>query len=108
SSVLAMAMQEMSAPSTMSVKSVVSNLPHLASGAVIQGGRPFAAILGDQPAGQTNIETPEGTLRTAMRDELNNFMGQIGGTLKISINVNGENLAQVTLQDFLAEMGRQG
>lgn len=33
-------------------------IPRLARGAVIPGGREFAAILGDQPKGQTNIEAP--------------------------------------------------
>ena len=108
SSVLAMAMQEVGTPSVADAQSVVRNIPHLASGAVIRGGKPFAAILGDQPAGQTNVEAPESVFRNAVRDELNNFMGQMGGTLKISVNVNGEDLAQVTLQDFLSEMGRQG
>lgn len=108
SSVLAMAMQEVGTPSVADAQSVVRNIPHLASGAVIRGGKPFAAILGDQPAGQTNVEAPESVFRNAVRDELNNFMGQMGGALKISVNVNGEDLAQVTLQDFLSEMGRQG
>lgn len=89
-------------------RSVMNNIPHLASGAVIRGGKPFAAILGDQPAGQTNVEAPESVFRNAVRDELNNFMGQMGGTLRVSINVNGEELAQVTLNDFLSEMNRQG
>lgn len=44
-----------------------SPLPMLANGAVIQGGRPFAAILGDQPAGQTNIETPLATMVEAFK-----------------------------------------
>ena len=108
SGVMAMAMQEVGIPSVADARSVVRNIPHLASGAVIRGGKPFAAILGDQPAGQTNVEAPESVFRNAVRDELNNFMGQMGGTLKISVNVNGEDLAQVTLQDFLSEMGRQG
>lgn len=33
-------------------------IPKLATGAVIPGGSPFLAMLGDQKAGQTNIETP--------------------------------------------------
>lgn len=43
------------------------SLPRLAEGKVIQGGRPFAAILGDQPAGQTNIETPLSTMVDAFK-----------------------------------------
>lgn len=37
-------------------------IPQLANGAVIRGGNPFLAYLGDQPAGQTNIETPLSTM----------------------------------------------
>lgn len=44
-----------------------SPLPHLADGAVIQGGRPFAAILGDQRVGQTNIEAPLSTMVEAFK-----------------------------------------
>ena len=43
------------------------SLPRLANGAVIQGGRPFAAILGDQPRGQTNIEAPLATMIEAFK-----------------------------------------
>ena len=43
------------------------SLPRLANGAVIQGGQPFAAILGDQPRGQTNIETPLATMIEAFK-----------------------------------------
>lgn len=38
-------------------------VPAFASGAVIRGGNPFMAILGDQPSGQTNIEAPTGLIR---------------------------------------------
>ena len=43
------------------------SLPRLANGTVIQGGKPFAAILGDQPRGQTNIETPLATMIEAFK-----------------------------------------
>lgn len=38
-------------------------------------------------------------------------MGRVGfggGQLKVVLQVNGADLAQVTLQDFLSEMNRQG
>ncbi len=44
------------------------DIPRLANGAVIPGGRPFAAILGDQPAGQTNVETPLSTIEQALQN----------------------------------------
>lgn len=43
------------------------SLPRLANGAVIQGGQPFLAWLGDQPKGQTNIEAPLDTLVEAFK-----------------------------------------
>lgn len=83
------------------------SIPHLASGSVIRGGNPFLAVLGDQRAGQTNVEAPLSTIRQAVRDELSglNFGG---GQLKVVLEVNGADLAQATLQDFLSEMNRQG
>jgi hypothetical protein len=44
-------------------------VPKLAQGAVIPGGREFMAILGDQPAGYTNIEAPEDLIRQIVREE---------------------------------------
>lgn len=61
-----------------------SPLPMLADGAVIQGGRPFAAILGDQRYGQTNIEAPLATIQEALQ----NVMDQNGGNGEINITVN--------------------
>lgn len=86
------------------------SLPRLATGAVIRGGNPFMAILGDQPAGKTNIEAPLDTIKQAVREELSgmNIGNNGGGTLKVVLNVNGNDLAQATLSDFLSEMSRQG
>lgn len=49
------------------------SLPRLAEGAVIPGGRPFAAILGDQRAGQTNIETPLSTMVDAFKQAMSDI-----------------------------------
>lgn len=51
-----------------------TNLPRLATGAVIPPNKEFAAILGDQKSG-TNIETPEALLRQIVREELSNSGG---------------------------------
>lgn len=86
---------------------VLNSIPALASGAVIRGGNPFLAILGDQRAGQTNIEAPIGTIKQAVSEA----MAESGGgfrTAKIVLQVNGVDLAQATLQDFLSEANRQG
>lgn len=83
------------------------DIPALASGSVIRGGNPFLAILGDQRAGQTNIEAPIGTIKQAVSE----VMAESGGgfrTAKIVLQVNGVDLAQATLQDFLSEANRQG
>lgn len=68
------------------------SLPRLANGAVIRGGQPFAAILGDQPKGQTNIETPLDTIVDAFRQALDERGG--GGT------------PVIRFEGSLAELGR--
>lgn len=60
-------------------------IPPLAQGAVLPGGKPFLAMLGDQPAGQTNIETPEKLLRQIVREELSTMNS---GT-DVTINFEG-------------------
>ena len=79
-------------------------MPALANGAVIRGGNPFMAVLGDQPAGQTNIETPLETMVQAFRMA----NGSSGGNMTINLNVDGQKFAQVTLDDFTAEINRRG
>lgn len=48
-------------------------IPMLAKGAVFRGGKPFAAIVNDQPRGQTNVETPLKVIKQALREELTSF-----------------------------------
>lgn len=45
----------------------IPKIPRLATGAVIPGGKPFMAMLGDQRAGQTNIEAPLDTIIEAVK-----------------------------------------
>ncbi|MBR4123286.1 MAG: DUF1385 domain-containing protein [Clostridia bacterium] len=47
----------------------IPHIPKLATGAVIPGGKPFYAMLGDQPKGKTNIEAPEELIRQIVREE---------------------------------------
>lgn len=84
-------------------------IPRLANGAVIRGGNPFMAILGDQPQGQTNIEAPLATIERAVENAMSR-RGNGGGGLNptISLNVDGQEFARLTLGDILQEMGRQG
>lgn len=42
---------------------------YLAQGAAIPGGKPFMAVMGDQPRGQTNLEAPEPLIRQIVREE---------------------------------------
>ncbi len=83
------------------------NIPKLANGAVIRGGNPFLAILGDQPSGQTNIEAPQAAIEEAVAAGLTRAGGN-GGTLQINLNYDGETFARLSLKDILAEMDRQG
>lgn len=82
-------------------------IPALANGAVIRGGNPFLAILGDQRTGQTNIEAPISTIREAVRDELAAFnIG--GGQMKVVLNLNGERVGEAMLDDLFSVMNRRG
>lgn len=87
------------------------NIPRLATGAVIRGGNPFMAILGDQPAGVTNIETPLPTMVDAFKQAIAE-MGGIGGGERVPVNINltwdGETFARLSISDILSELGRQG
>lgn len=87
---------------------ITDNIPHLASGSVIRGGNPFLAMLGDQPHGQTNIEAPLSTIKQAVREELSSLNHGGGLNTTLSLNVNGEEFARLTLNDILSEMSRQG
>ena len=86
-------------------KIAAPQIPYLANGAVIRGGNPFAAILGDQPVGQTNIEAPLSTIEDAVRNVVGD---RSGGTLNVNLNYDGETFARLSLHDFLSEMNRQG
>ena len=101
SSTMAMSMDDASA--------TLNSIPALASGAVIHGGNPFLAILGDQRAGQTNIEAPLSTLKQAFLEALSesSFGGGLGSA-RIVLNVNGSDLAEATVEDFLSTMRRKG
>ncbi len=82
------------------------SLPRLANGAVIRGGNPFAAILGDQPFGQTNVETPVSTIEDAVTKGMERYSGS--RSLTVNLNYDGETFARLALGDILAEMERAG
>ncbi len=63
------------------------NIPHLAQGALLRGGDPFLAYVGDQPRGQTNIEAPLSTIVDAFKTALS----EIGApTNNINISATGD------------------
>lgn len=82
------------------------SLPHLANGAVISGGNPFLAMLGDQPAGQTNIETPLDTMVQAFKQAMSD--SSTNGINTVILQVNGSDLAKATLDDYTSEINRRG
>ena len=92
----------------ISAQSDTFEVPALASGDVIRGGNPFLAILGDQPKGQTNVEAPLSTIKQAVREELSGMNYGGGFNPTISLNVDGQEFARLTLNDILNEAARQG
>lgn len=91
------------------VSPVLADVPKLATGAVLRGGNPFLAWVNDQGAGQTNIEAPLSTIEQAVENVMSR-KGYGGGVLNpvISLNVDGQEFARLTLQDILQEAKRQG
>lgn len=67
------------------------------------------AILGDQPAGKTNIEAPLDTIRQAVREELSGMdVGRESVPVTINLNYDGETFARLSISDILSGLGRQG
>lgn len=90
------------------ISAAMARIPALASGAVIRGGNPFLAILGDQPAGRTNIEAPLSTIERAVENVMGRYGYGGGINPTISLNLDGQEFARLTLQDILNEAARQG
>lgn len=87
-----------------------SRIPYLAQGTVLPGGRPFAAIVNDQPAGQTNIESPLSTIEDAVENVFNR-RGNIGTDLPpiiVQLVVGEQVLAEQFVRLGNREMTRQG
>lgn len=79
---------------TKSVKSAARsiNIPQLATGGVIRGGNPFLAVLGDQPAGRTNVEAPLSTIKQALKEAMREAGGLGGGTIELNVNLTGKQI----------------
>jgi phage-related protein len=83
------------------------SVPHLANGSVIRGGNPFLAVLGDQRAGQTNVETPLSTIEDAVRNVVGESAGT-GGSVTVNLNYDGETFARLFIPNLMSELDRQG
>lgn len=85
------------------------SIPRLATGAVIRGGNPFMAILGDQPAGKTNVEAPLATIEQAVENVMSRQgYGRENIPVNINLNYDGQTFARLSISDILSELGRQG
>ena len=77
-------------------------IPYLADGDVIKGGNPFLAMLGDQPAGQTNIETPLQTMLEAFTSALDARSNTAtSGSLMANLYIDSNKVAEATIESFL-------
>lgn len=79
----------------------IPSIPMLAQGAVIPGGRAFLSVLGDQPAGQTNIETPLDTMIEA-------FRRAGGGKQTIIIKIGDTEFKRFVYDAYNSEASRLG
>lgn len=84
------------------------SIPALADGAVIRGGNPFMAILGDQRLGQTNIEAPQSAIEDAVAAGMSRAGFLNSGSITVNLNYDGETFARLSLDDILSEMDRRG
>ncbi len=86
------------------------SIPRLADGAVIRGGDPFMAVLGDQRRGQTNIEAPLATIRQAVREELKlqGNSGRNAGSETYVFQVDGKTFFEVTRKEAQQYFSRTG
>lgn len=72
---------------------LIPEIPKLAQGSVLPGGKPFLAVVNDQPAGQTNVEAPLDTIKQALIEAL----AQNGGgqdNRPIVIQIDGREIAR--------------
>lgn len=71
----------------------LGRVPMLADGAVIRGGDPFMAVLGDQRHGQTNIEAPLATIEKAVTNAMNKN-GGMGGEITVKVYLGEKDITQ--------------
>lgn len=69
----------------------ISNIPKLATGAVIPPNSEFLAVLGDQRSGR-NIEAPEGLIRQIVREELQGLSGSEDLNITMPVYLDNEKI----------------
>lgn len=67
------------------------DVPQLAKGTVLPGGKPFLAWVNDQPAGQTNIEAPLDTIKQGVAEVLAsmNVGSGFNGRIEVPVIIDG-------------------
>lgn len=84
------------------------SIPRLADGAVIRGGDPFMAVLGDQPHGQTNIETPLPTMIKAFKQAIAESGGMGSGEYTFVAQLDGKTIFEETVKRNNMDISRLG
>ncbi|MCI9081437.1 MAG: hypothetical protein HFI70_03780 [Lachnospiraceae bacterium] len=87
-----------------------TQIPALATGAVIPPNREFLAVLGDQKRG-TNIESPLSTIEEAVQNVLNKNGGAGGAreiTVKVPVEIDGRVLFELIKKFDLEQFNRTG
>lgn len=84
------------------------SIPRLADGAVIRGGDPFMAVLGDQRHGQTNIETPLPTMVKAFKQAMAESGGMGGGEYTFVAQIDGRTIFEETVRQDCLYRNRTG
>lgn len=85
----------------------ISNVPYLASGAVIPPRSEFLAVLGDQKHGN-NIETPEALLRKIIREELGDMKGNSGGKYEFVAQLNRKTIFSQLIEEAKMQQMQTG
>lgn len=86
------------------------SIPQLAQGTVLPGGKPFMAIVNDQPRGQTNIEAPLDTIKQAVAEVIaqinmnNNSSGN--NTIVVPVMINGREILRA-VREAESDSGKQ-
>ena len=84
------------------------SIPRLAEGAVIRGGDPFMAVLGDQRHGQTNIETPLPTMVQAFKQAMAESGGMGGGEYTFIAQIDGRTIFEETVKQNNIDINKMG